>query len=124
VAPKRHLNEKASDWQLQLSGFPINLIEPVSGIICNVEQKFIHHRIARIYCLNIALQDLYSSACTMAGVGVLCQTQLLSTTIHSKILITYKKNGYLTAAALITAIGAFATTSATCHCQHKTSVVP
>jgi hypothetical protein len=75
VAPKRHLDEKASDWQLQLSGFPINLIEPVSGIICNVEQKFIHHRIAGIYCLNIALQDLYSSACIMAGIGVLCQTQ-------------------------------------------------
>jgi hypothetical protein len=67
VAPKRHL-EKDSYWQLQLLGFPINLIEPVSRINCYVQQKLIHHRIPRIYCLNIALQDLYSSAGNVAGV--------------------------------------------------------
>jgi len=48
-------------WQFQLSEFPINLIEPVSHIIYYVEQNLIHHKIVRIYCLNIALQDLYSS---------------------------------------------------------------
>jgi hypothetical protein len=33
----------------------------VSHIIYYVEQNLIHHKIVRIYCLNIALQDLYSS---------------------------------------------------------------
>ena len=36
-----------------------------SHIICHVEQNLIHHKIVRIYCLNIALQDLYSFHDTM-----------------------------------------------------------
>ena len=36
-----------------------------SHIFCYVEQNLIHHKIVRIYCLNIALQDLYSFHDTM-----------------------------------------------------------
>jgi hypothetical protein len=120
VAPKRHIGERASDWQLQLSGFPINLIEPVSGTICNVEQKFIHHRIAGIYCLNIALHDLYSSACNW---GLLYYVKHNCHRLHYTQKSLHIKNGDLTGTALIIAIGAFVITIATCHWQHKTSVV-